>query len=75
METSWYLIFGAVGVFIAFVAVYLVIMFLWPEWVGITGKVALEAERSHREGAEASDQDLTTQWQAKPNAPGDKLKK
>lgn len=63
METSWWLIGGAVGVFFAFIAAYVIIMVLWPEWVGITGKVALEAERSHREGAEAHDDDVTTRWQ------------
>lgn len=28
---------------------YVVLMIFYPEWVGITGKVALEAERSHKE--------------------------
>lgn len=31
--------------------VYFSLMVFFPEWVGITGKVALDAERSHQEGA------------------------
>ena len=32
---------------------YLMLMLFVPEWVGITGKTALENEKSHREGSEA----------------------
>lgn len=53
MDTWVY--FAAAGVFFLFIAAYVVIMILWPEWVGITGKVALEAERSHRGGEPAGD--------------------
>lgn len=36
---------------------YVVLMIFYPEWVGITGKVALEAERSHKESdSESEDQ-------------------
>lgn len=53
MDTWVYLAAG--GVFVFFIAVYVIIMLLWPEWVGITGKVALEAERSHRGGSAATE--------------------
>jgi hypothetical protein len=53
METWLY--FAAGGVFFLFIVIYLVVLVLWPEWVGITGKVALEAERSHRGGTMAND--------------------
>jgi hypothetical protein len=51
---TW-ILFAAGGVFFLFIVAYLIIMVLWPEWVGITGKVALEAERAHRGGSEADD--------------------
>ena len=35
------------GLFILGVMVYVLLMVFYPEWVGITGKKALEAERSH----------------------------
>lgn len=53
METWLY--FAAGGVFFLFIFIYVVIMIIWPEWVGITGKVALEAERAHRGGTQADD--------------------
>lgn len=43
-----WLIFAAIGVFVGGGAVYLAFMIFLPEWVGITGKTALETERSHR---------------------------
>lgn len=52
-------IFVAGGLFLLGIMVYLVFMIFLPEWVGITGKKALEAERSH---AGDSNQD--------PTAPG-----
>lgn len=42
----WF-IFVAGGLFIAGIMVYVLFMVFLPEWVGITGKKALEAERSH----------------------------
>ncbi|MNJ93256.1 hypothetical protein D3C87_109350 [compost metagenome] len=30
------------------IIVYVLLMMFFPEWVGITGKVALQAEASHR---------------------------
>ncbi|AHZ85398.1 hypothetical protein AB1A81_13390 [Bdellovibrio bacteriovorus] len=32
------------------VIIYFCLMVFFPEWVGITGKIALRAEQSHREG-------------------------
>ncbi len=43
-----WLVFAAIGVFVGGAAVYLAFMIFLPEWVGITGKAALEAEESHR---------------------------
>lgn len=45
MELSF--IFIAAGLFLLGVMVYVGLMVFFPEWVGITGKKALEAERSH----------------------------
>ena len=42
----WF-IFVAGGLFLAGIMVYVLFMVFLPEWVGITGKKALEAERSH----------------------------
>ncbi len=47
-------IFVAGGLFLLGIMVYLVFMIFLPEWVGITGKKALEAERSH-----AGDSEIT----------------
>ncbi len=43
-----WLVFAAIGVFLGGAAVYLAFMIFLPEWVGITGKTALDAEQSHR---------------------------
>lgn len=43
-----WLVFAAIGVFFGGAGVYLALMIFFPEWVGITGKTALEAEQSHR---------------------------
>lgn len=48
-----WLIFAAIGVIVGGAAVYLAFMIFLPEWVGITGKTALETERSHRGDGEA----------------------
>ena len=45
MEMSF--IFLAGGLFILAIMVYVLFMVFLPEWVGITGKKAIEAERSH----------------------------
>ncbi len=52
MDSS-FVILGGVTVVIAAILVYVVLMIFLPEWVGITGKAALEAERSHAEEAQA----------------------
>lgn len=47
LDSSWvYLAAGAV--FFIGVIVYVAFMIFLPEWVGISGKVAREAEASHR---------------------------
>lgn len=43
---NW-IIFGIVMLAIVSFMVYLVFMFFFPEWVGITGKVAKKAIESH----------------------------
>lgn len=48
-ESFWILI-GAGGAFIFGVIAYVLMMYFFPEWVGITGKTALDAEKSHRGG-------------------------
>jgi hypothetical protein len=40
-------IFLAGGIFFFGIMVYVAFMIFLPEWVGITGKKALEAERAH----------------------------
>ncbi len=65
---SIWLLLGAAGVFFGGVFVYVLFMIFLPEWVGITGKVALEAERSHKEGAEVSDDDVLAKMQQKPTS-------
>lgn len=42
----WF-IFVAGGLFVLTVMIYVLFMVFLPEWVGITGKKALEAEQSH----------------------------
>lgn len=42
-----WLALSVAAVVITFLAAYVAVMLIWPEWVGITGKVALEAERAH----------------------------
>ncbi len=53
METQTLIIIG--GFFVAFLSIlaYALIAIFFPEWVGITGKVALSAEKSHAEGSTA----------------------
>lgn len=46
MEMSF--VFLAGGLFILAIMVYVLLMVFLPEWVGITGKKAIEAERSHQ---------------------------
>lgn len=60
-----WLIFAAVAVVLGAIAIYVVFMVFLPEWVGITGKKALEAERSHVENSVATESDLITKLQEK----------
>ncbi len=39
--------FLAGGLFLLAIMVYVLLMVFLPEWVGISGKKAIEAERSH----------------------------
>lgn len=43
----WF-IFGFLAISGVSVMIYVGLMVFLPEWVGITGKVALQAEQSHR---------------------------
>ena len=47
MDSGFIFIFASVVVVILSVLAYAVIAVFYPEWVGITGKVALDAEKSH----------------------------
>jgi hypothetical protein len=60
----WF-IFAAGGVIVGGILVYVAFMIFLPEWVGITGKTALEAERSHQEGEKAAEDDLISRMQKK----------
>ncbi|WP_155724037.1 hypothetical protein [Bdellovibrio bacteriovorus] len=46
-------IMGSIAIVVISVLAYAVLAVFFPEWVGITGKVALDAEQSHNEGAKA----------------------
>jgi hypothetical protein len=50
----WF-VFVAGGLFILSVMVYVLFMVFLPEWVGITGKKAIEAEQSHKGEGPASE--------------------
>lgn len=52
MDTSMLVIGGAIVISILSFLAYAVLAFFFPEWVGITGKVALNAEQSHIQGTE-----------------------
>lgn len=55
---------GVVVIFVGAVLVYGVIMAFWPEWVGITGKTAIDYEKSHEEGSKTQkDYDLVDRLQ------------
>ncbi len=53
MDTSVLIIGGAIVVAIFSFLAYAILAFFFPEWVGITGRVARSAEQSHQEGSEA----------------------
>ena len=63
------LIFGIIGIFVGACLVYGVFMVFFPEWVGITGKTALDYERSHTEGSVVHpDDDLVERIQKTPKS-------
>lgn len=51
MEMGTIIIIGGITVGILSIIVYAAIAIFFPEWVGITGKVARSAEESHEEGS------------------------
>ncbi|WP_413585283.1 hypothetical protein [Bdellovibrio sp. HCB274] len=53
MDSTMWVIGGAIIISIFSFLAYAVLAFFFPEWVGITGKVALNTEKSHGEGADA----------------------
>lgn len=60
----WF-IFAAGGVFLGGIIVYVAFMIFLPEWVGIAGKVARDAERTHQEGEVANEDDFISRMQKK----------
>lgn len=55
MQSGFIFVFAAFVVIILSVLAYAILAVFFPEWVGITGKVALEAEKSHQESSDKSD--------------------
>ena len=51
-----WLILAVIAISVMSMLVYFTLMVFYPEWVGITGKVALAAERSHVEETESKEQ-------------------
>jgi hypothetical protein len=47
---SFWLIFGIGTFFILGIVAYFLLMFFYPELVGITGKVAIDAQQAHAGG-------------------------
>jgi hypothetical protein len=43
---------------IGLIAAYFFLMFFYPEWVGMTGKVAKKNEESHKKGSGAKESDF-----------------
>ena len=52
MDSTYFLIGGAIVISIISFAAYAILAVFFPEWVGITGRVARAAEVSHLEGTE-----------------------
>ncbi|HEY8269459.1 MAG TPA: hypothetical protein VIG33_01115 [Pseudobdellovibrionaceae bacterium] len=52
MEPQVLIIIGAIAISFISILVYAILAIFYPEWVGITGKVARQAEESHEEGKE-----------------------
>ncbi|WP_413575826.1 hypothetical protein ACLVWU_15760 [Bdellovibrio sp. HCB290] len=53
MDSTMWVIGGAIIISIFSFLAYAVLAFFFPEWVGITGRVALDTEKSHGEGEKA----------------------
>lgn len=51
---GWIMV-GVVAVSLASIMIYMVLMFFFPEWVGITGDVAKKAIESHVEEANGAE--------------------
>lgn len=51
METGTLIIIGGVAVAFMSILIYGGLALFFPEWVGIMGKVAKDAEKSHEEGS------------------------
>lgn len=49
------LLIGGVTVFVVAMIVYILFMVFLPEWVGITGKNALDTIESHKDGSAQND--------------------
>jgi len=54
METGTIIIIGGIAIGFISILIYAVIAIFYPEWVGITGKVARNAEQSHKSGSETT---------------------
>lgn len=66
MESTGFNLFAAGAiVFFLSIGAYVLFVFLLPEWVGITGKVAKESEKSH-EGGVADETDFWKKMSAEP---------
>ncbi len=73
MEGRLLIIMGAIFVFILGIAAYFFLMFFYPEWVGITGKTALDAQKAHR-GGDAEESDFWKKLDADIETPKDTKK-
>jgi hypothetical protein len=51
METGTLIVIGGVTVGFVTILIYGGLALFYPEWVGITGKVAIDAEKGHTEGS------------------------
>jgi len=54
-DTSFWVLIAVVAISILATLVYIAFLVFLPEWVGVTGKVALAAEKSHEEGSKAEE--------------------
>ena len=54
-DTVFTVFTGGIAVFFAASMVYVILLIFLPEWVGVTGKVALDAEKAHAKGTEVEE--------------------